>query len=273
MKTKKLHLALTAIIGWILSLVVLVPFAIVIINSFKSEAEAYAMNLALPKEWIFKNYSDVFRDGHILRSFLNSLLLSCFTVLIGITVSAMASFILQRHKSKFNQFCYYFFFAGLIAPMNFVTTLRILKIIGLSGTYTGIILLYSAMAIPFAIFLFYGFVSSIPREIDEAAIIDGCGISGLFFNVVLPLLRPVTITAGVLTFMSSWNDFITPLYVLNQSSKWGMILAVYNFWGFYQQQWSKICAVIVLTLLPILVMYIASQKYIIAGMTSGSVKG
>jgi len=154
-----------------------------------------------------------------------------------------------------------------------IPLLNVMKFLGLVNTYRGMILLNAALAIPFAMFLFHGFIVTVPREIDEAGVIDGCGPLSLYFSIVFPLLKPVTITAGVLTFISSWNDFITPLYVLNDSKKWGMIISVYNFWGLYTSDWNLICAVIVLTLLPIMVVYIFAQKYIIAGMTAGSVKG
>ena len=200
-------------------------------------------------------------------------LLSCMCVLICITISAMAAFVIHRRKTMLHTAVFYLFFAGLIAPMNYITTLQILKRVHLSGTYTGIIIVYAAMGIPFAAFLFYNFMSNIPVELDEASVIDGAGTGRLFFQVIFPLLRPITITASTLTFISSWNDFITPLYILNSSKKWGMILTVYNYWGFLSQDWGKICAVIVLTLMPILILYICMQKYIIAGMASGAVKG
>jgi raffinose/stachyose/melibiose transport system permease protein len=221
----------------------------------------------------FENYAAVFRDGNVLRSFFNSFCIAAFCVLIGIVVSAMAAFVIYRNRKAFHKVCFYLFFLGLIAPINYITTIRMMQVLRVINTYQGIILLYGAMAIPFAFFLFYNFMATIPGEIDEAAIIDGAHTGQLFFRVVFPLLKPVTITASLLTFISAWNDFITPLYVLNRSARWGMIISVYNYWGTYTHQWHLICAVIVLTLLPILVIYIVSQKYIIAGMTSGAIKG
>ena len=231
------------------------------------------MNMKLPDKLHFENYMEVIEEGHMVRSFFNSLFIALFCVIIGITVSAMAAYVISRYKSKLNRFCFYFFFVGLIAPVNYVTTIRVMKWLHLINSYRGMILLNAALAIPFAVFLFHGFIITVPREIDEAGVIDGCGPASLFFRVVFPLLKPVTITAGVLTFISCWNDFITPLYILNDTRKWGMIISVYNFWGLYTSEWNLICAVIVLTLAPIMIVYILAQKYIIAGMTAGSVKG
>ena len=270
---KKPGLKINIAVGWIGSLVVLIPFWIVFVNSFKTKAESSLMNFWFPSEFQFSNYLEVIDQGNIIRSFFNSLMISTFCVIIGITISAMAAFVISRKRTKFHRICFYLFFLGLIAPINYITTIRLMQMLQIMNTYHGIILLYSAMAIPFAFFLFYNFIASVPREIDEAAIIDGANIWQLFYSVVFPLLKPVIITGSMLTFISSWNDFITPLYVLNRSTRWGMIISVYNFWGKYTNQWHLICTVIVLTLLPILILYIFSQKYIIAGMTSGAIKG
>lgn len=274
MRRKKRFVRLTAAMGWAASLVVFLPFAVVLINSFKNKRESYSMALSLPKaEWRFINYIDVIHEGHLIRSFFNSLLYSTADAVICVLVCAMAAFVMHRNRTRFRRAFYYLAFAGLIAPVNLVVVLQVLRFFSLSGSMLGLILLYVAMGIPFTLFLIYNFVGTIPREIDEAAIIDGAGIFSLFFRVVLPMMSIVVITAGVLTFLGSWNDFITPLYVLNSTSKWGMVLAVYNFWGFYQQQWGKICAVIVLTLIPVLTLYIFCQKYIVSGMAEGAIKG
>lgn len=272
-RVDKIKTIFSGMIGWLLSLVVIVPFMIVLLNSLKTETDASLMNLSIPKSIQLQNYLEVITKGNMIRSFLNSLLISTLCVVLGIIVSAMAAFIISRNKSGFNRFCYYFFFIGLIAPVNYITTIKMLKVLHINNTYTGMILFNAALAIPFAVFLFTGFISTVPKEIDESGMIDGCSSLNLFFRIVFPLLKPVTITASILTFISSWNDFMTPLYILNQSEKWTMILSVYNFWGFYTAQWNLICSVIVLTLLPILIVYIFAQKYIIAGMTAGSVKG
>lgn len=262
------------IFGWALSLIVLIPFAVIVVNSFKTTRDAAMMSLAWPRDgWTADNYRVVLEGGQILRSFLNSLIISTGCIVLCTVFTAMAAFIIKRRRTRFHSFVFYLFFAGLIAPMNYITTMQILKFFGLNGGFLGVILTYAAMGIPFASFLFYNFMSNIPQEIDEAVVIDGGNTSQLFFRVIFPLLRPISITAATLTFISAWNDFISPLYLLNSSSKWGMILMVYNYWGFLNQEWGKICAVIVLTLLPILILYIAMQKYIIAGMTSGAVKG
>lgn len=269
-----LNQTISTILGWIFSLIVLIPFAVIVINSFKNQRESASMSLTLPKEgWFFSNYQIVFQEGNMLRAFFNSTLIAGMCVVFCIIFSSMAAFVLNRRETKLHSFVFYLFFAGLIAPVNYITTLQILKLFHLSGTYVGIIIVNVALGIPFATFLISNFMANIPQELDEASIIDGAGTGKLFFLVIFPLLKPITITAATLTFISCWNDFMTPLYILNSSKKWGMILTVYNYWGFLSQDWGKICAVIVITLFPILILYIGMQKYIIAGMTSGAVKG
>ena len=143
----------------------------------------------------------------------------------------------------------------------------------LINTRQGMVILYSAMNIPLSVFLIYGFIETIPRELDEAAIIDGCGPARLFFLIILPLLTPVLVTAAILSFLNVWNDFLFPLYYLNSSSNWPMTLAVYNFFGQYQQNWNLVSADIILTILPVVIVYLAGQRFILSGLTSGAVKG
>ena len=126
---------------------------------------------------------------------------------------------------------------------------------------------------PFTVFLTYGFVSKVPQELDEAAILDGCTPGRLFFNIVLPMLKPAIITAGVLCFLNTWNEFIMPLYFLHSSEKWPMTLAIYNFFGQYEMSWNLICADVILTCAPVIIVYLTCQKYIIGGQTDGAVKG
>jgi raffinose/stachyose/melibiose transport system permease protein len=185
----------------------------------------------------------------------------------------MSAFVFSRNPSKLNKFIYFFIILGISLPINYVALMKILQISMLNNTRLGIILLYTAVNIPISIFIMHSFVSTIPKEIDEAAIIDGCSPLKIFFYVIFPLFKPVVVTVGVLCFMSCWNEFIYPLYYLNSSFKWPMSLAVYNFFGQYVREWNIVCADIVLTSLPVIIVYILGQKYIVSGMTVGSVKG
>ena len=151
--------------------------------------------------------------------------------------------------------------------------MKVLQALNLVNTRIGVILVYAAINIPLSLFLCYGFISTIPREIDEAAVIDGCGPIKLFVQIILPLLKPIMSTLFVLNFMAVWNDFTMPLYYLNNSAKWPMTLAVYNFFGAFENSWNLVSADIMLTLLPVLIVFILGQKYIVGGVAAGSVKG
>ena len=154
-----------------------------------------------------------------------------------------------------------------------ITLMKVMQATRLMNNRLGVVLLYTAIQTPFNVFLIHSFVGKIPRDIDEAALIDGASPARLFFAVILPLMKPVLVTVMVLTFLNTWNEFVIPLYVLGNSSKWPMTLAVYNFFGMYFKDWNLVCADIVLTCAPVIIVYLIGQKYIVTGMTAGAVKG
>ncbi|AQR97637.1 carbohydrate ABC transporter permease [Clostridium saccharoperbutylacetonicum] len=255
------------------SLIVLIPMVVLVLNSFKNQSESNKMSLSLPKEWVFQNFKTVIEQGKLISSFLNSLLYATGSVIIIVFVVAAAAFVIARNRKGVNNFIYYFIISGIAIPINNVALMKVMQALGLVNTRIGIILVYAAINIPLSLFLSYGFISTIPREIDEAAIIDGCGPVKLFIKIILPLLKPIISTLFVLNFMAVWNDFTMPLYYLNNSGKWPMTLAVYNFFGAFENSWNLVSADIVLTLLPVLIVFILGQKYIVGGVAAGSVKG
>ncbi|HEY5563290.1 MAG TPA: carbohydrate ABC transporter permease [Clostridiaceae bacterium] len=251
----------------------LIPLILVLINSLKDKYQSSSMGMDLPTKLHFENYITVINQGKLFRSFFNSMLYAGTSIIFGVILAAMAAYVLSRNKSKLNKFLYFFMVLGIAVPINYVSLTKIMQMTHLMNTQLGICLLYTAMQIPFSVFLFYGFIVTVPKELDEAGILDGCTPLRLFFSIVFPLLKPVAVTVGILNFMGAWNDFVTPLYYLNSAKNWPMTLAVYNFFGQYQMQWNLVSADIVLTSLPVIVIYLIGQKYIISGMTSGSVKG
>ena len=261
------------IIAIFISLIVLIPMVVLFLNSFKTQGESNKMSLSLPKEWIFANYKIVIEQGKLVSSFFNSLLYSTCSVLIITIVVAAAAFVIARNRRGINNIIYYFIISGIAIPINNVALMQVLKALHLVNTRMGVILIYAAINIPLSLFLSYGFISTIPREIDEAAVLDGCGPVQLFVKIILPLLKPIISTLFVLNFMAVWNDFTMPLYYLNNSAKWPMTLAVYNFFGAFENSWNLVSADIMLTLLPVLVIFILGQKYIVGGVSAGSVKG
>lgn len=254
------------------SLIILLPIYFIVVNSLKTVEESQMLSFALPTTIQWSNYIDVIQSANLVRAFFNSMLMATVSSAIAVLVSSMAAYALSRRPTKSHRVIYLYFFMGLIAPVNYVTTLFTLKFLHLENTYIGMILDFAACGIAFLVFLYYGFFDNIPRELDEAALIDGCGSFQLFFKVVFPLLKPATITGVVLNFMGAWNDFVTPLYLLSDSEKLGMTNSIYNFFGEHFNDWNMVFADIVLTVAPIMIIYIVAQKYIVSG-TAGAVKG
>lgn len=254
-------------------LLVLIPGYLVVVNSLKSSAQARTLSAAWPATLHPENFITVIERGKLGQSFVNSMLYATSATIISTLLAALAAYVLSRNRNSLNRFIYFFLVMGLAMPFNFFTLTKLMQMTDLINTRMGIIVLYVATQIPLNVFLIYGFVDAISREIDEAAIIDGCGPFQLFFSVILPLLTPVLVTAGILTFIGIWNDFLLPLYYLNNTANWPMTLAVYNFFGQFQQDWNLVSADIVLTVVPVLLIYLFGQRFIMSGLTAGAVKG
>jgi len=275
MKSKKFFSKLmTNLIAWIFSAICLIPLILILFNSMKDKKAAALMNLSLPTFPIpFENYLVVIEKGKLAQSFANSLLYSTGSVVLCVFFASLAAYVLSRNQTKLNKALYMYIVLGITLPINYVALTKVLMFLHLNNTRIGIILLYTATQLPFMTFLIHGFVAKVPTELDEAAIIDGCGPIRLFFSVIMPLLKPAIATSVVLTFLNTWNEFTSPLYFLNSTEKWPMTLSVYNFFGMYFKDWNLVCADILLTSLPVIIVYLLGQKYIVAGMTSGAVKG
>ncbi|KRG16225.1 ABC transporter [Virgibacillus soli] len=252
-----------------------IPFYFVMINSMKSSEEAAIMNLAIPRSFhIIENYLEVLtmNEGIVLQAFLNSTFITIFSVMILIIVCSMAGFILERRKGlakKLN----YVILVGLMIPPAIVPTIWVLQSLGIFKTIQGIILLESALHFSFACLLYTAFVATIPKELDEAAFIDGCGPIQLFFRVVFPLLKPVTSTIIVLSSIQIYNDFENMLYFFPGAENATVQLTLYNFTGIYGTSYHLLFADVLLISIPPLILFIFFNKKIVAGMTAGAVKG
>nr|WP_306220526.1 carbohydrate ABC transporter permease [Cohnella sp. WQ 127256] len=185
----------------------------------------------------------------------------------------MASFSIQRNGSRLTHFLYYFFIVGLVMPVSLIPTIKLMMGLGIHNSYQGMILYYSSVLLPFTIFLMTGYLKTVPRELDDSGIIDGCGPLRLFFKIMLPLMQPVMVTASLLTIISVWNDFMGPFYLLTDGAKWTVTVSVYNYVGKYSSDWNLIFADILVVIMPILVLYFMLQEYIVEGMTAGALKG
>ncbi len=265
--------ALRQILCVALAVIVLTPFVVVLVNSVKTKAEAAEMRLSIPAHLEWGNYAVAVERGKLVVSFLNSLLYAAGGTAGTLVVTSLAAWVLSRRRSPLTRFLYFFICLGIVLPSNYVTLIKVMQVTHVINTRVGIILLYMAVNTAFATFIIHGFVASVPREMDESAALDGARPLRLFFSIIFPLLQPVLVTVAVLCFMQMWNEFITPLYVLNRASSWPMTLSVYSFFGQYEQEWNHVFADIVLTVLPVIVVYLVGQKTIVSGMIAGAVKG
>lgn len=257
----------------VVTLLIVIPVYLIFVNAVKTKAQAASMGVDFPTALQWQNFATVIEKGKLVTAFGNSVLYAVVATLIGVTLSAMAAYVLSRNSTRWNRSIYLLIVMGIAIPTNFVTLTKVMQLTQLINTQLGIIVLYSASVIPLNVFLFYAFMQTIPRELDEAAILDGCSPLRLFFSVIYPLLTPVLVTASVLNILGIWNEFLLPLYYLNRTTNWPMTLAIYNFFGQFQSDWSLVSADIVLTILPVIIVYLLAQRFILSGLTTGAVKG
>lgn len=272
-KIKKLKKYLSEIIAILLTPIILFPVYMLIVNSMKDKAGAASMSLKLPEKFFaLENYSYLLKEGGVGQAFINSVLITGVSVSGIVIFSAMAAFIINRCKIKLVSIMNGFILAGMFLPISMIPTYFMVKNLSLNSSFIGICLVYIASFFPMAVFLYTGFLKSIPSEIDEAAFLDGSGTFRLFFKIILPLLKPVTATVLIMNFMSVWNEFGIAIYFLNTPKKYTMVMTMFNYFGTHSADWNLIFSSIVLMSLPVVIMYFSLQKYIVSGMTAGAVK-
>ncbi|MEG0764348.1 MAG: carbohydrate ABC transporter permease, partial [Oscillospiraceae bacterium] len=211
--------------------------------------------------------------GAILRGYINSTIVTVGSVILILVCGAMTGIVVSRRRDKKAKALYYYYLFGLTATMQMVTTYALMMKLNLNGSYLGVILVFVAINLPFAIITFSSFVTGVPREIDEAALIDGAGPLTLVFRILLPIMKPVTITNLIIAAIGVWNNFQVPLYLMSSSKRTTIPMMVFNFYGLYARNWQYVFAALTITILPVVVLYLCLQKYIVEGMTSGAVKG
>ena len=258
------------------AIVFVVPFVFVLLTASKTQQEASLLSFSLPTEWAFvENMRAVLEsnDSILVRAFWNSTVLTVAAVAIMTVLAAMVGYVVQRRRSRWNPLVNGLVLAGLIIPPAVVPTIWVLEGVGLFKTMAGLIAVHVAFGLSFCVLLFRAFVSTIPRELDEAALIDGAGPSRLFFSVIFPLLRSVIVTVVVVQAVTVFNDFTYALYFLPGQDNATVQLTLYNFQSQGLNQWNLLFMDVLLITVPPLVMYVFFNRQIVAGMTSGAVKG
>ncbi len=257
----------------LISLFFFIPILMMLLGSFKTQGEVLALDLSLPEEFRWENYAHVLKTGSILRGYLNSFIITSVSVAMILLFGALTGIIISRRKDKGSRIIYGYYLFGLTATMQMVTTYALMIKLHLNGTYLGVILVFAAINLPFAVLTFSSFVTGVPIEIDEAARIDGAEALQLVFRILLPIMKPVTVTNLIISAIGVWNNFQVPLYLMSSSKKMTIPMTVFNFYGLYARDWQYVFAALTITILPVVILYLALQQYIVEGMTAGAVKG
>lgn len=268
--------ALSAVAILVSIVVFIIPFAFIVLTAVKDRTQSADLSFSWPHQFRFvQNFVEVVRarDFMLVIAFINSTILTVVSVVGMVVLAAMAGFVLQRRKSRWNGFINFLVLAGLIIPPAVVPTIWVLQKLGLFKTMPGLILIEIAYGLSFCILLFRAFVATIPRELDEAAIIDGAGPLKLFFRVIFPLLRSVIVTVVVVQSVNVFNDFVNPLYFLPGDQNATVQLTLFNFSSQYTTQYNLLFMDILLITIPPLIMFLFFNRQIVAGLTSGAIKG
>ena len=251
------------------------PIYMAVVNSFKTQGEMFESFVALPSKLHFENYAQAFEQVNLLRSTMNSVLLSLLGIGGILLCSSLAGYKLSRTRSRLSGFIFFLFISSMLVPFHsiMIPLTRMARALQAQGSLFGLSLIYVGLGVNMAIFLYHGFVKSIPRELEESAYMDGCGELQTFFRIIFPLLMPITVTIAILDFLWIWNDFLLPLLMLTDMNRYTLILSTNTLFGEYNKEWSLILAALVLTALPVLIIFAFFQRFIMAGIAEGAVKG
>ena len=286
MKTRRTgKLLAPEILAIVLFLLFLFPFFIVVVNAAKTPFEITQNPLTLPADWgkILQNMLTIWTSVNVQysSSFLSSVIITVASLLLLNVLSSQAAWVLVRTKTRLSMGIFITFVAAMVVPFQIVMfplltwfrEISVLTGVRLLRSYAGIIIAYIGFGMSQSIFLFHGFIKSIPLELEEAATIDGCRPSQTFYQIIFPILRPIHATVLVLNGIWIWNDYLLPLLILGKGNRVMTIpLAVSNFAGAYVKQWDLILTAILMAMIPIVIFFLAAQKFIIKGMVAGSIK-
>ncbi len=274
-KERKLNIILSLIVGLIL-LLHLIPIYYLLIATFKSGKELAEAPLALPKAISFDRYVVAFYDMQYPKAFKNTFLIAAGTVVLNLSLSTMAAYSLARYKTKLNSFIFMIFVAGMMIPvqMGLSSLYKLVSALKLVDNLLSVILINAAAGSITSIFLIKSFIaSSIPYEIEESARIDGCSVFGIFFRIVVPLLKPVLATLSIIILLGAWNDYMNPLLFLHSRENNVILQELNRNIGQFSVDWTSMFPMLVLGILPLTIFYILLQNFIISGVTAGAVKG
>lgn len=257
------------------ALFTLAPLIMALVNSFKTNGEILTNVLSLPETISGENYVRSLEKMHYLRSLGNTVFLAAGGVSLIVLFSALAGWKLCRTKTKLSSFLFSLFIFSMLIPFSsiMIPLYKVVLALKIKNSLFGLCFVYAGLGVSMAIFLYHGFVKGIPKELEEAAAIDGCSPLQTFFLIVFPMLKPVTATICITNVLWIWNDFLLPLIILSDNRKYTLLLSTNTLFGQYSSDWSAILSALVLAALPVIVFYAVFQKQILKGMTDGAIKG
>ena len=273
MRIQRLNLGSHAIL-WIWSAIVIIPLYVLVSGSFKDRLSIYTNTFGFPETWNFSNYSDVLKSGDFLRYFINSFTVVLISLVLVLILGVTVSYALAQWQSKLSYLIYFFFIAGMMIPIK-IASIKLIQImisLGLHNTIWALIPIYVAMGTPIAVFILTEFIRQIPNDLLDAARIDGSGRLRILVSLVAPLTRPALATVAIYNLIPFWNDLWFPLIMISDDKSKTVLLGVTRLFGQYQTDWSKVLAVLTLSALPVLILYLFMSQQFIKSMTAGAIK-
>jgi raffinose/stachyose/melibiose transport system permease protein len=257
------------------SFVALFPVWMLIINAFKSKREIYANPFGLPGAWTLENFTSAIRDANYLNYFRNSLTVVVVSLFMILALGSLCAYALAHWRSRLSGAIYFFIIIGMMLPIKIATIrlLEMMKAFGLLNTLWSLFPVYIAMGIPTSIFILTEFIHGLPNELYEASFVDGAARLRIYSSIVLPLIRPALATVAIYNLVPIWNDLWFPLIFINKEAQKTVLLAVTKLQGQYATDWPKVLAVLTLSALPVILLYLMMSKQFIKGLTAGAVKG
>lgn len=263
------------ILLWVAALVYLLPFYILIVTALKPDDEVFTTSgVTPPEEPTFGNFTEVMTaegNSNILKGLMNSVILTGGSIIALILLGSLTGYVISRSTRRWSRGAFYLFLIAIVLPTQLGTVPLYIgaRALGLTGTLHGMIVLYTGMMLPLAIFIYAGFFRGLGTDFEEAATIDGASRTQIFFRIVLPLIAPATGTVAILTGLIVWNDFFASLIFLGGSDNQTLPVAMYYYVGSLVSQWNKIFAIVIVSMIPILALYLIAQKKFIQGFAGG----
>ncbi|WP_028562992.1 carbohydrate ABC transporter permease [Paenibacillus pinihumi] len=263
-----------------ISLLFLSPIYIMIVNSFKTRAELYENVLSLPGSFSFEYYTAAIKKMNFFVALGNSLYVTTATVIFVIVLASMMAWMLVRRDNVWSKIIFFLFVATMLIPfqtlmmplMQVMDWIRTYLHLPMLNTHGGLIFMNIGFHAGIAVFLYHGFIKSIPVALEEAAVLDGCNTFGVFWRIIFPLLKSISVTVAILDVIASWNDYLLPSLVLSEKGLRTIQLSTFYFFGEFTIVWNQAMAGLTLTIVPIIIFYSIAQKYIIKGIAAGAVK-